>query len=328
MKQKIILNKWEYEVIHSGEEYSFSINPENKSEKPDSLYKIYALNEYNIEALKNNHIYASHPRDLNDPFDCYNNLVSFDKLSLEEVKSFIGDDPQIFKESIESLYIHNKPKLIAAVQTVFWEVIYSKLGIFSMSEIANNIQMWAYYCNQKGFQLKFNTSLFQNHFRGPFQVNYITNPEVIYPNGDLFLSLLYQTNIKDLNWSHEKEWRYLVTGKTNMTIPDPILQLKQKEQQSRLFKYPLEAIQEVALGYYFFKNEEFVTAINLYDVLYKIDNENDYLKIELLNYLVSHPEIETRICDINIAPVFEMKLEKIIIKKEDDNSFWIKKVIN
>ncbi len=49
----------------------------NELTTPGHLYKFYGKSEYNLQALKNPHLYFSNPRNFNDPFDCITNREKF-----------------------------------------------------------------------------------------------------------------------------------------------------------------------------------------------------------------------------------------------------------
>jgi hypothetical protein len=49
----------------------FQIIPPFTVNKPTELYKFYRVNSYSIDAVTKGYFYASHPFELNDPFDCF-----------------------------------------------------------------------------------------------------------------------------------------------------------------------------------------------------------------------------------------------------------------
>ena len=82
--------------------------------------------------------------------------------------------------------------------------------------------MWSYYAQNSGFVIKFKTVLLPKQFYGPFPINYsdkwnkidLTDNEKIDS-----LCALYQTNIKNIRWLHEDEWRYLTFKKDGKYHP-------------------------------------------------------------------------------------------------------------
>ena len=53
------------------------------------MYKFYSLSSYNLEAMNNNYLYAAHPLELNDKFDCFKGFINYDSASEEQVKNFL-----------------------------------------------------------------------------------------------------------------------------------------------------------------------------------------------------------------------------------------------
>lgn len=59
------------------DKFEFSTNPEFK--KPKSLFKYYSMSDYNVEAITQNYLFASHPFDLNDILDSKRELLYLTK---------------------------------------------------------------------------------------------------------------------------------------------------------------------------------------------------------------------------------------------------------
>ena len=90
----------------------------------EKLYKFYALNLNNIDALYRNYFYLSNPGNFNDPFDCNLNLID-DIGSLDELETVSRNS-------------------------------YTNVGICAFSETIDNHLMWAHYTNNyNGFALEF-----------------------------------------------------------------------------------------------------------------------------------------------------------------------------
>lgn len=67
----------------------YNIVPEGVISPPSTFFKYYALTEYNVEALTNLYVYAAHPKQFNDPFDCNEKLITFD--TWNDVQCLWGD---------------------------------------------------------------------------------------------------------------------------------------------------------------------------------------------------------------------------------------------
>ena len=179
------------------------------------IYKYYAAEDYNLDAIENQYFYFRHVGKLNDPFD--SNILLFQP---EEYAKIFGQ----------------KDKL---------EEIVNKYGTCSFSERPDNLTLWALSANcHKGFVVVYDADKFEsmniqfNGVRFPFyKINYVNEPirldkpdtiitlkswngdsishsiEECYNSKDPKLRdflFLYMINIKSSNWSNEEEWRLFV----------------------------------------------------------------------------------------------------------------------
>ena len=91
-------------IVHEFNEWKYIVNPNYKLETdllrieskklpdiPKELFKYKALDKNGIDSLTNNFIYASHPWELNDPFDCNRDLINFENASLQQILELNGD---------------------------------------------------------------------------------------------------------------------------------------------------------------------------------------------------------------------------------------------
>lgn len=181
------------------------------------LYKYCTYNTNSLSVLINKKIWASKPESLNDPFDCKIKFMpeinheAFIKY-LKRTGTSTGDlqkDKKIFLE-----FLKNEP-----------EKIISKFGVFSMSQINDNILMWSHYSNQhRGFCIGFvrNNDNILGDINKTKPVEYDCNYPKIYPLDDTgnydpscFTKMLF-TKAKD--WEYEKEWR-LVYDEGDKELP-------------------------------------------------------------------------------------------------------------
>ena len=170
----------------------YSILPNNKIERPSTFYKYYALSKNSIEALTNMYVYATHPNQFNDPFDCNEKLVEFD--SWDDVRHMTGEK---FDE-ICKLY-SNLEDACTFCSKAYRNLLYRKLGIISLATVADNYQMWSLYSENNGLCIEFDVEKFPFKHFGPFPVNYTENvPGAIHIGNDGgFVAMLIQSNIKN-----------------------------------------------------------------------------------------------------------------------------------
>lgn len=290
---------------------------------PSILYKYYSLTDFNIEALKRRYFFGSHPRHFNDPFDCYSYLIDFSKMSLENLKDFFHPVESDLGGSIESIFFSNRNMLIELATISFAEIMYSKLGLLSLSSNPSNIQMWAYYTNQKGFQIGISTDKLPKNFKGPIEINYVSDFVKVDINYGGWACLLYQISTKDIKWKYEQEWRYLITGPKELTIPDSHINKAMKDPQERIFHYSSDVIKELTLGYYFFSLKERIES-DSNKRIFKLDNEisNYDLRKEFLDLVLSL-DVELFSFSLRNNYKFEGIRERIILDKIDDDKYQL-----
>lgn len=180
----------------------------NQMEYPqvNHLYKYCAYNTNSLSILINKKIWVAKPDSFNDPFDCKirfkseMNPEAFRKY-LERTRRGTGDIQRDYAIFIEGLKEFRNKDV-------------KSFGVFSMSQIKDNILMWSHYADQhKGFCIEF--VRLPNNLLGDFEktqpVNYYCDyPEVdpLDSNGNMdrsiFKKMLFS---KAKDWAYEKEWR-------------------------------------------------------------------------------------------------------------------------
>ena len=236
---------------------------------PDFLYKYYPLNDNSIDAITNHYLYASKPSQLNDRFDCSNQLLQSQSYTDEiELLKICGSDQDL---SLEEYYLLND----FGLSTDIYEKIFSETGIISMTTNHSDILMWSHYAKNNGFCVEYRIDCFPWDWIGPFPIQYCKRRESTPVDASQFslipLLLCFQKNSK---WKYEKEWRVLVSLKDN---------------PNRKCVYSLETITGIYFGASFFNeketqldpNEEFHTIV-------KIDNRLDDYRIKLLDFIVNN----------------------------------------
>jgi len=170
------------------------------------LYKYCAYNTNSLSILINKKIWVAKPDSFNDPFDC-------------KIRFKPEMNPEAFRKYLDrtgrtSGNLHKDYEIFQEVLQKFRDIDIQNLGVFSMSQIKDNILMWSHYANQhKGFCIGFVRK--SDNLLGDIDktqpVEYDCNyPEVdpLDENGNydqsIFTKMLF-TKAKD--WEYEKEWR-------------------------------------------------------------------------------------------------------------------------
>ncbi|MDD4050496.1 MAG: DUF2971 domain-containing protein [candidate division Zixibacteria bacterium] len=197
--------------------------------------------------LADNAAYFASAAEFNDPFDC--------SIALRYDLSPKTFQAEIAKEYAKKMYPHarradrrrllninkfvakfRKPEYGAAYKE-FQEHVYSKIGVFCMSEVNSNILMWAYYSDShQGLCLGFDMdrfwrfcqelSLKGNDVISPYKVKYVRDYPTLIPNSSNFFDMaMDQLLTKAIDWEHEREYRILYTGgaDVNFALDDDII---------------------------------------------------------------------------------------------------------
>jgi|GEM_PF-4169074 len=298
---------WKYIFNESDRINPFIIIPYKEYPIPETLSKIYALNDFSLDALLNSYVYATHPSEFNDLYDCHEQLIIYDDDQM--ISTFL--QPALPQPEIERLLREKKSEIQKEIQPIFRDIMYRKIGVFSMTSDPNNILMWSYYSKHEGFLIEFNYKEFPFKFYGAFPVNY---QEEIHPinisecDGSPGIPILYQTNIKHKGWEHESEWRLLIDAENDVMFSPEPRQLAKMGGRERKFSYPPTLIKSVALGNRFFHADELTpTSTYILDINLKINIE----KKSLLLDFISHNNIQTYIAikDNNLATLHFTKGE-------------------
>ena len=158
------------------------------------VYKYRALNENNIDSLKENYFWAASKQTLNDPHEGTYSTEMIDDF-FEKIKKIESSKP--LKQSFDSL-----------------ESKISECSIFSLSKNYSINSLWAYYAdNHKGICIEYdlegliskNKPMYQH-----FDISYMDHPLSMsindIPSDDVFKIII---GTKDLCWSHEEEYRII-----------------------------------------------------------------------------------------------------------------------
>lgn len=327
MKRDFSTNKVDYSAyFNSKKEPVFSVvNPE-KTVIPKSLYKYYRVNncsyKNSVDAFTKHYLFASHPENLNDKYDCSSDLIDYSQLTIQDFITSLGKLINMSEEKVRQLYSSSKNLLEITLADLTHTVMFMKFGVISLTEVSDSILMWAYYSENSGFVLKFKTDLLpKNSFFGPFPINYMENYEKIdctqYENP---LCVLYQSNVKNIMWKPENEWRYLVYNSDGSYHP----KFSPDNSHTRKCDYNPKAVEEVILGYDFFSINEidFNNRTPEYDIINLPDKSTPQnWKIKFLDYLIQEniPCSQIRRNRYNI----ELGSAAIKIEKTVDNKYKV-----
>lgn len=228
---------------------------------PKVLYKYRdyegksVIKNYNAKTLLNFELFASSPKNFNDPFDLTLPYVfSNDSFTLDNFINEYFDliDPKEFegKSREELLYsATDQYNFMKCYPEEFWnsrsELISSLdhefYGVLSLSMNYDNILMWSHYSNfHKGYCIGLDTNLFfdfvsKNYTQFGFKIGH-ANYQLEYPHIDFSKLREVKTSLircftKHECWKYESEYRLVLNNLPNEVI-----------------SYPKEIIKEIYLG--------------------------------------------------------------------------------
>jgi hypothetical protein len=291
-------------------------------DKPTVLYHYYNMSQYSMDSLCEHYIYANHPFDFNDPFDCNRDLISFEKTSLEEIYALnkISKPDEIkrlffSKKQEDTLLLHDLLKWL------MYNVIYLKTGIYCMSSKKDSMEMWSYYTGHRGFVLEFDIQNLPSNRWGPFPINYTDKFEKIDYSIFKTLSFIYQSNIKSKCWDHEREWRLIFYGPNMMTVPFR----HEPDAHNRKFYYDPKIIKHIILGFYFFEMNEYDTTLsNPKKRVVKL-KKNITNKRRVLQYIISN-NLAVSMVNLKRESSSDLGFRPIQLKMISSNKYEIKNI--
>jgi hypothetical protein len=229
-----------------------SIEYSNNYEIPKLLTKYYRADNYGYNVLKEEKIWAAHPNGFNDPFDCSVKMWKLDDFPKEFVKAHLNDLKVELKKKGLILEETDSSGSIESIRRQFFEFYLRMMGIFCLNSDDNSDLLWGYYNNQEGFSIVFNSDILNSIWKiRPLKVEYesirhfkkLTLIQKEIENFDVVPKIIRWTTLKKKNWFHENEWRYI------------FFDIVFEYQDSRLKSFPKEAINEVVLGYKYFREQ-------------------------------------------------------------------------
>jgi len=302
---------WKYQSYKKNGKIRFDVVPPEELIPNDTLFRYYSSSQYSIDSVINNYLYASHPDQFNDIYDCHEDLFDFD--DDEAVVHFLsGGNEEGVKDFKRALAL-DRQNVIQGAQRNFRQALYRKLGIVCMTSNPNNILMWSYYTNNRGFLVEYAYKELQFDYHGPFPINYQDDLQKLSLNEvPMPLCVLFQSNIKHKGWEHESEWRILIENPNGeMNSPDLFPELLDLGGEERKFTYPISAVKSIVLGHYFIEPRELKI---LNDKVFEITILKNNDRVKLLDYIATNSIIAgytTRQSDLKNVAYFKGKIKKI-----------------
>jgi hypothetical protein len=309
---------YQFDENYKNQKELFSIKKTDSPQNYDELYHYYSLNKNGVSSLVKSYIFANHPEDFNDPYDCCRDLISYEKTPWNEILDL--NDNFFDSDKLKSLYESSDPKdkqkLYDHLNFLIFNVIYLKVGIFCLTSRNDSIEMWSYYTNHRGFVLKFKMDKLPNNYWGPFPINYAKQFNPI--NYSIFkkASFIFQSNIKASCWEPENESRIIFYGPNTMKIPFR----DTPNSHDRKFYYDRSSITEIILGYNFFEIHEYDLSKSTFEKAYVTLKVNKKFKRKVIRHILDN-QIPVSMIRIRRVDNFTLKPHSIKISKAGRKKF-------
>jgi len=197
---------------------------------PTFVYHYQSPKKRNIEKVKSNLLWLSHPSRFNDPFDCAEAMVHerpadvksdifYDAILNLDVTQMMAFAQDLVAEERSA----KNPDSLSPSDVYFRRQLAATNGVACFSELPRHLLMWSHYADShRGFCLEFSTS-YPPFDEQLFQVGYEDRMPTVTPSerdlGDLFVLRRFLL-IKAREWRYEKEWR-VVSKLSNTTMDYP-----------------------------------------------------------------------------------------------------------
>ena len=281
---------WTYRYAKSDSSDRWNVIYPKSIIRPNAFYKYYALSPTSVDALTNLYVYATHPNQFNDYFDCYEGLLNFKRTDEGLLRSLYGSLFDAFVEQYGGCSALRKH-----TPSIYKVLFYSHAGLVSLSPRRDNPVLWAYYANNEGFCVEWDVAQFPFLTYGPFPVHYVDELRSADVH-NLQAASLMQTNVKSKSWQGEDEWRLIVSNPSGWdfnTFDDKGIEQKQYstgDTHCRKMRYPISAVRSVTLGMRFLIHRDvacYSVAPGEQEVV--LLNEQDVLRERILDFLVGMP---------------------------------------
>ena len=213
---------------------------------PQRFYKYRDWNKPDHQkTLRFNSIYFTSPAQLNDPFDCALS-IRYDKLTPKKIlaiyKKYIkklNSEYNIQEINGQATELVNNPHFYLEICKDAIrrnrDTTNNNAGIFSVSEINNDVLMWSHYCcSHTGLCIGFDVNklfVFLSDYFKESTTSFACVPIKYKSKYPVFT--LQSLNNKAINilatkakyWRYEKEWRCIIWGETSksVTLPEGII---------------------------------------------------------------------------------------------------------
>ena len=317
------MNKFEYKGFTYSSDDSRLGDKESikgKSSEPPKLYKYYSYNNFSIDALRNQYLYASHPYQFNDSMDSSWVLLDFKNITKERYIRLLENCLNTkTKEDVDKLFSYDKDKNFEYIRLLVYITISRTTGFVSLSSECINNLMWGHYSKETGFVVELDMEILKNNIKilnneiknfSLTTIQFVDKLETIdmlreeFKSPFLpFLPFLLATNIKQNNWTYENEWRLRIHKELMDTPKDLSLAIKnfleiisQKEdgkidfpfKSDRKVYYPKEAIKGILLGKNFLLQDKYCKKIRYNNGVILFFKEEEKEFIEFVNFLVDN----------------------------------------
>ncbi|AQR95543.1 DUF2971 domain-containing protein [Clostridium saccharoperbutylacetonicum] len=212
-----------------------------KKYKPKELFKYYSCVDYAIEALKNDTICFSRPKDFNDPYDCAISIGVKETIEMlagssrlkeianenqKKIIDLVGEEEfnrgmnlllgtkddkvELFESLLE--YVSKNKETNIEIKKKKQELI-DKIGVLCVGERKDKILMWSYYgCNHTGFCVEYDFGELEKENGPIFPVLYKNDLENInkFIADDKTQGIIVPLITKCNEWEYEQEWRMFI----------------------------------------------------------------------------------------------------------------------
>ncbi len=192
------------------------------NDEVEVLYKYRAIDENNLHYTEriftHNELYFPSKNAFNDPFDCkfdYSFAASDEEIRKYFIENLKRSEPQMNRGGRRKWLSARKKEIggnkfqEGARQGT--ENIISSVGIFSLSEVPNNILMWSHYAmSHTGFCLAFKCDESDPFFSVAHPVKYSERYPIVNPITDNDIVRMEKSLLtKSLEWKYERERRII-----------------------------------------------------------------------------------------------------------------------
>ena len=326
----------------------------NEIQFPSHLFKYYSVNENSLDSFNNNYLYFSHPYQLNDILDCSPYILNFEGLSKDDYEGFFKYLSKFngFDYNLVFSYADAKNENFNQFREFIYSLRFLNLGILSLTENPFNKLMIPHYTNERGFILDFDTNNVLEYLKSIygsdnvrfFPMNYVENIKPInfsktiiktqtIKNDSKFVEvnynipIFYISNIKDMVWKYENEWRILLKKNDLGMIlrPDNFNNSVKLGFEKRKISYEKQNLNRVLLCQMFFNinmfsSNEVINKLNHYTLNIKeLSKKNILYSFRLFLNKLASSEMKDKVYIQNIG--FNNENHKRVCQKIENIKF-------